>query len=365
MLTLLLLLQALGPPAPAIHTARHYEITLVPADTGTHLLGEVQTSWTLRSTEAVAALLDSTMRVVRVLVDGKPNTRLSRTMYGRSGQDVVVPHEKPAGDSISTRIRYHGLAEGDAWLGRSESGRAFVAGGWAGSHHWLPIPPGPPQRVTATFNIQAPLDGRALANGVLTRIDTLPYGHATWHYRLDSAVPLPLLAAATGHWSVISLSPRVEVWSPASDSAWAAAGPFRRAGEILERLEARLGPLPYPRLVHLAAAGVPAESAGGGLAFYPEASFGGGGGLDETAVARATARQWLDGADPALADALSDWLAREWAAGTPPRGPGRIAELYTRLGEARFGTGLRAFVRAQREGRGTAEDFAAVMQSGR
>src|SRR3712207_321144 len=100
--TLLLLLQAAAsapvqPPDIVAHTARHYEVTLVPADTGTHLLGEAQTSWTLRSADPVAALLDSSMRVVRVLVDGRPNTRLSRTMYGRSGQDVVVPHQKAAG----------------------------------------------------------------------------------------------------------------------------------------------------------------------------------------------------------------------------------------------------------------------------
>ena len=128
-LPLLLLIQDVAPPPPAVHTAHRYEITLIPADTGTHLLGEVQTSWTLRSGEPVAALLDSSMRVVRVLVDGRPNTRLSRTMYGRSGQDVVVPHEKRAGDSISTRIRYHGRVHGDA----SRSGDVGVSSALAGS----------------------------------------------------------------------------------------------------------------------------------------------------------------------------------------------------------------------------------------
>ena len=152
-LPLLLLIQDVAPPPPAVHTARRYEITLIPADTGTHLLGEVQTSWTLRSAEPVAALLDSSMRVVRVLVDGRPNTRLARTMYGRSGQDVVVPHEKRAGDSISTRIRYHGRVHGDAWIGEDAGRRGFVAGGWQGSVSWLPVPPETGQRVTATFNV--------------------------------------------------------------------------------------------------------------------------------------------------------------------------------------------------------------------
>ena len=74
MLTLLLLLQAASP-----HDALHYDITLIPSDTGTHVLGEVQITWRLASTRPVRMQLDSAMRVIRVLVDGKPNTRISRT----------------------------------------------------------------------------------------------------------------------------------------------------------------------------------------------------------------------------------------------------------------------------------------------
>ena len=364
LIPLLLLLQNAAPPAPAVHTARHYDITLVPADTGTHLLGEVQTTWTLRSADPVAALLDSTMRVVRVLVDGKPNTRISRTMYGRSGQDVVVPHQKTAGDSISTRIRYHGLVGGDAWLGDDRGNRGFAAGGWQGSHHWLPVPPGPPQRVSAAFSIQARIADRAVANGVLIRVDTLPYDHATWHYQLDSLAPLGALAVAVGRYAVTVLSPQVALWTGAADSAWAAAGPFRRAAGMVEHFTQVLGPLPYPRLAHVAVASVPAPRAGGGMVLYPASGFKAGG-LDETAVARATALQWLDGADSVLAGEIADWLAAEWGEGKAPRAPRRLAELRSRLGEAAFRSGLRAFVRAQREGRGRAEDFAAAMQPGR
>src|SRR3954471_8537153 len=79
-----------------VHDALHYDITLVPSDTGTHVLGEVQTTWRLRSTEPVEMELDSAMRVVRVLVDGKPNTRLSRTLYARAEGAIEVPHQKQA-----------------------------------------------------------------------------------------------------------------------------------------------------------------------------------------------------------------------------------------------------------------------------
>ena len=57
-----------------VHDALHYDITIEPSDTGTHVLGEVQTTWRLRSSEPVEMELDSAMRVVRVLIDGKENT---------------------------------------------------------------------------------------------------------------------------------------------------------------------------------------------------------------------------------------------------------------------------------------------------
>jgi aminopeptidase N len=361
-LPLLLLIQDAAPP-PAVHTAHRYEVTLIPADTGTHLLGEVQTNWTLRSAEPVAALLDSSMRVVRVLVDGRPNTRLSRTMYGRSGQDVVVPHEKRAGDSISTRIRYHGRVHGDAWIGEDAGQRGFVAGGWQGSANWLPVPPETGQRVTAAFNVQAPLAARVLANGVLTAIDTLPYGHATWHYRLDSLAPLRSLGVVAGHYAVARASPMLEVWTAAGDSARAAAGPFRRVAQMVAVLSAKLGPLPYPRLTHVSAPGVPEVEAGGGLALYPAERLRAGR-LTEADVARATARQWLDGADSAIADELSSWLAAEWLEGAPPKAPAEVSRLRAEVGDTAFRRGLRAFVRSQRDGRGGREDFAAAMRQG-
>src|SRR3954469_19646712 len=108
MLPLLLLLQQTPSPLAArtdsirpVHDAVHYDITLVPSDTGPHVLAEVQTTWRLRSTEPVQMELDSAMRVVRVLIDGKPNTRMSRTLYARSEGEIEIPHKKPAGDTLT------------------------------------------------------------------------------------------------------------------------------------------------------------------------------------------------------------------------------------------------------------------------
>ena len=71
---LLLLLQTASPLAARVdtirpvHDALHYDITVVPSDTGNHVLAEVQTTWRLRSAEPVEMERDSAMRVVRVLV---------------------------------------------------------------------------------------------------------------------------------------------------------------------------------------------------------------------------------------------------------------------------------------------------------
>ena len=114
------------------HTPSHYDITLVRSDIGPHVLGEVETSWTLGSALPVILDLDSNFRVVRVLVDGKPNTRISRTQFARGSGDVLIPQEKPAGDTLTTRIRYHGIPRGGLRAGPNRYGaRTLVAEGLA------------------------------------------------------------------------------------------------------------------------------------------------------------------------------------------------------------------------------------------
>jgi aminopeptidase N len=189
MIALLLLLQAAQP-----HDALHYDITLIPSDTSDHVLGEVQITWKLSSTKPVTMELDSSMRVIRVLVDGKPNTRLARTMYARSSTEIDVPHQKQAGDSISTRVRYRGYPKGGLISSRNAVGARSVRveNGPDRSHLWLPTPQSADQ-VTATFHIQVPLAYRVTTVGVLEKIDTLAYGQAMWHYNLERPVPVSTL----------------------------------------------------------------------------------------------------------------------------------------------------------------------------
>jgi aminopeptidase N len=311
MLPLLLLLQASSSATlPPPHDALHYDITLIPSDTGTHVLGEVQTTWRLRSSASVTMKLDSSMRVIRVLVDGKPNTRISRTMYARSSTEIEVPHQKQAGDSISTRVRYRGFPGDGLITGRNSYGdRTTFADNWPErAHYWFPTPDVPGDKATVSFHVQAPLGQQVIANGTLEKIDTLPYGHAVWHYNLDTPVPVYTMVVGIGRLArtplpnaacavkCVSLS----VWTYPQDSAYA-AGPFRRAGEMVQYFSGLLGPFPFPSLAH-----VESSTRYGGMEnataiFYDQKLYGEKK-LGEPLIAHETAHQWFG-------DAVT---AREW-----------------------------------------------------
>ena len=327
MLLLLLQLQAQSPLAVRadtirpVHDALHYDITLVPGDTGTHVLGEVQITWRLRSTEPVEMELDSAMRVVRVLVDGKPNTRLARTMYARSEGEIEVPHEKQAGDTLTTRVRYHGFVRDGLVIGQNAYGeRTIFADNWPDrAHLWLPSQDHPSDKATVTFHVQAPVADQVIANGVLEKIDTLAYGHAVWHYRLDTPIPVYTMVVGIGRLSRTRLADAgcavkcvpLTVWTYPQDSAYAVSGPFRRAGQIVDYFVNLIGPFPFPSLAH-----VESSTRFGGMenstAIFYDGKRYREQDLGEAVVAHETAHQWFGDA-VTEADWHHLWLSEGFA----------------------------------------------------
>jgi aminopeptidase N len=304
-----------------VHDALHYDITLIPADTGAHVLGEVQITWRLRSTEPVKMQLDSSMRVIRVLVDGKPHTRLARTLYARSAGEIEVPHQKQPGDSISTRVRYRGFTRDGLIIGKNQYGqRTVFADNWPDrAHLWLPSQDHPSDKATVAFHVQAPLGDRVIANGVLEKIDTLPYGDATWHYRMDRPIPVYTMVVGAGKLARTRLPDAAcavkcvpqSVWTYPEDSAYAVTGPFRRAGEMLEYFSRLVGPFPYPGLAH-----VESSTRFGGMEnataiFYDEKLYKDKK-LSEGLVAHETAHQWFGDA-VTEADWHHLWLSEGFA----------------------------------------------------
>ncbi|HEX7335850.1 MAG TPA: M1 family aminopeptidase [Gemmatimonadales bacterium] len=312
----------------AVHDALHYDITLLPSDTGTHVLGEVQTTWRLRSDQPVTMQLDSAMRVIRVLVDGKENTRLARTMYGRSEEDIAVPHGKRAGETVSTRVRYRGFSRDGLIIRNNQYGdRTVFADNWPDrAHLWLPSHDVPGDKATVAFHVQAPVGQQVIANGVLEKIDTLPYGDAVWHYRMDAPIPVYSMVVGVGRLARTALPDAacdvkcvpLSIWSFPQDSAYAVGGAFRQAGRILEYFSRLIGPFPYPSLAH-----VESSTRFGGMEnataiFYDEKAYRDKQ-LSDRLVAQETAHQWFgDAVTPRgwphlwLSEGFATYLAALW-----------------------------------------------------
>lgn len=365
-------LMAQADTTPPPHEPTSYDITLVTSDTGSHIVGEVQTGWRLRSVRPVELALDSALRVVRVLVDGKPNTRISRTMYARQGSEVVVPHEKAPGDTLTTRVRYHGTARGGIRVGADRTGARSLAGETAAGRArlWIPVADGGDgARTTVIWNLQVGKDQRAVANGTLVKIDTLNYGRTTWHYALESPVPLDALAVAIGRYAVTMLPHAgcrsgcvpVTLWTAPDDSVAAAEGAFRRAGELVDFLSGYLGDLPYPGLAHVASPLAPAGRPGASVVLWDEARVHAGA-ITEDEIARATAVQWLGNAvsesgpeaerqSPAIGAYLA-WLWRRRGSDARPEALARdvdaIRRLHRLVGDSVFARGLRRYVETNR-----------------
>jgi aminopeptidase N len=327
MLSILLLLQTSSPLAVRadtirpIHDALHYDITLVPSDTGNHILGEVEIKWRLRSSELVEMQLDSAMRVIRVLIDGKPNTRLARTRYGRSEGWIGVPHQKQAGDTLSTRVRYRGNIRDGLIVGTNQYGaRTIFADNWPDrAHLWLPSQDHPSDKATVAFHVQAALGQQVIANGGLEKIDTLAYENAVWHYRLDAPVPVYTMVVGIARLARTRLPDAacrlkcvpLSVWAYPEDSSYAVTGPFRRAGEMLEYFSSVIAPFPYPSLAH-----VESSTRFGGMEnstaiFYDQKRYASRN-LSEVTVAHEVAHQWFGDA-VTEADWHHLWLSEGFA----------------------------------------------------
>jgi aminopeptidase N len=265
--------------------------------------------------------LDSAMRVVRVLIDGKPNTRLSRTLYARSEGEIEVPHEKHAGDTITTRVRYHGQVRDGLIIGLNQYGqRSIFADNWPDrAHLWLASQDHPSDKASVSFHVQAPVDRQVIANGVLQKIDTLAYGNAVWHYQMDTPIPVYTMVVGIARLARTRLPDAacavrcvpLSIWTYPEDSAYAVTGPFRRSGQIVEYFSRLIGKFPYPSLAH-----VESSTRFGGMEnstaiFYDEKLYRNRK-MDDALVAHETAHQWFGDA-VTEADWHHVWLSEGFA----------------------------------------------------
>lgn len=308
------------------HDALRYDILLEVSDTGDHFVAEVTTTWRLASTAPVVVQLDTVYRVVRVLVDGRENTRLHRTIFGVENGHVIVPHDKKAGDSVQTRIRYHGYPQEGLVIRRQGDAISVFADNWPDrAHRWFPSQDHPADKASVAFHVEAPPGHKVIANGVLQRVDTLPGGKTQWHYTLDRPVSTYNMVLGIARFAVTELPPAgcaircvpLSVWALTADSA-AAQAPFRRAGDMIDWFQARLGAFPYPRLAHVESSTIFGGMENATAIFYDARAMGTGR-LSEATVAHETAHQWFGDAVTAadwhhlwLSEGFATFLAAEW-----------------------------------------------------
>jgi aminopeptidase N len=308
MLALLLALQsplAVTPDTLHLrHDALNHDVSIVISDTGTHILGVMQTTWRLRSADPVEVQLDSVYRVVRVLTDGEGEKRMGRITFAiNPGGGVYIPHKKQAGDTLITSIRYHGIPR-DGLTVRIDSAtgrRTFFADNWPDrAHMWIPLEDHPSDKATVSMHIEVPAGMKVVATGVLQKIDTLPRGRTVWHYRQNQRIspygivfgagPLVTTTYPDGGCAVKCV-PLAAVTYP-EDSASANARSFRRIGDMMDFFSGLIGPFPYDRLSH-----VQSTTRFGGMEnptaiFYNSPAIAAGK-LGEETVAHETAHQWF------------------------------------------------------------------------
>jgi aminopeptidase N len=430
LLTLLALAQLQTPAQAALaargdtlhqgHDALHYDITIAVEDTTKHVVGEVTTTWRLTSDAPVVMELDSAMRVVRVAADVKPGSKVGRTMWGRPNGLIVVPHEKHAGDTITTRVRYHGYpADGLIIRPNAYGDRAFFADNWPDrAHRWFPSQDIPSDKATVELHVQAPLAYQVIANGTLAKIDTLAYGNAVWDYVLDTPIPVytmvvgiaKMARTAAGKGDCANRCVPVSVWTWPQDSAFAMEGPFRRAAAIVDWFGRVIGPFPYPSLTHVESSTIFGGMENATAIFYDEKAYGMRR-LDEGTVAHETAHQWFGDAVTEsdwhhlwLSEGFATYFSALWirhadgdsafrrvmSAGAAqvfhspvterpvidtaahelmkllntnnyPKGAWTLHELRGLIGDSAFFRGIRDYYRTYRNGTALSADFAAIM----
>lgn len=143
------------------------EVRIAVSDSSDHFVTEQQTAWRIQAPGTLVMLVDSTLRVVRVAINGK------RASWGRTGAEVVIPQPGLPEDTLVTRVRFHGTPNG---------------------HNWFAIPRDTPDSAPLLLAVEVPPGTKPVADGttpaVLEGVDSLAYGRTNWRFRFAAPVAL-------------------------------------------------------------------------------------------------------------------------------------------------------------------------------
>lgn len=351
LLPLLLALQQAPLPTPAdtpppAHDALSYGITLRLPDTGTVVVGAVETRWRLKSSEPLRLELDSALQVTAVRVAGQPTRE-----WTREGDLILIPVQGRRGDTLVSVVSYSGQVRDGLIITDNETrGRAFFADNWPNrAHRWFPAQDHPSDKATVSFSVVAPRGLEVIANGTLIGVDTLGEGRTRWEYGLDVPVPVYTMVLGAADFAVTPVGEAdctstcvpVTVWTYVGDSAWAVNGPFRHAVDMVDYFSGLVGPFPYPSLAHVQSSTIFGGMENATAIFYDEKAYATQR-LGEGTVAHETAHQWFG-------DAVTErdwshlWLSEGFAT--------YFSSLWSgyKYGDSAFQAGMQAAARTVRE----------------
>lgn len=171
MLALLAALALAAPPdSIPPHELLQYELTIVAGDPTGHITGQADITWRITSGAPIMLTMDPAIRVVRVITASGPAGN-RRGGWGRNADTVFVPQELAPGDTLITRIRFHGLPN---------HGLVATHGAPGG---WFPAPFDPRAAVPLTLKVEVPAGYRPEAVGRAERVDTLAHGRTVTTFR--------------------------------------------------------------------------------------------------------------------------------------------------------------------------------------
>lgn len=315
---LLLALQTVNPLAVIDDRLRseqdilHYQITITLSDTSDAIRAAASVRYVARggagplrldfdSVFVIDSIVSPAGRINAAAASAAPPARRTagwQLVRGNGGWILEVPHWGARGDTLEVTVHYRGRPRDGLFLGPNRYGaHAAFADNWPNrARHWFPAHDHPSDKATAAFTVEVPAGWRAVANGALAGVDSLPGGRTRWRWATDRPIPTYTMVIGAGRMAVTPVLPvngvPQSLWTFPEDSAFAVQGPFRRVGLMLETYTGLLGPFPYEKLAHVQSSTRFGGMENSSVIFYAERAYAERS-LREETVAHEIAHQWF------------------------------------------------------------------------
>lgn len=324
--TALVLLQAASPLAVAEDFTRpdadilHYDIALVLGDSAPGIRAQATVRYVVTGGGGPLELDFDSVLVVDSIIG--PAGRIPAAAMGRRGSSanggwqlrraasawmLSVPVWGDPGDTLAVTIHYRGRPRDGLYLRNNHYGEPTVfADNWPNrAHFWFPCDDHPSDKATVAFTVDVPPAWRAVANGRLEGVDTLPDQRTRWRWKSTRPISTYTMVVGAGRLAVTALPTLTGVpqslWTFPEDSAYAVQEPFRRATLMVDAYTQLIGAFPYSKLAHVESSTRFGGMENSSAIFYAESPYVGRS-MSEDVVAHEIVHQWFG-------DAVT---ARDW-----------------------------------------------------